>query len=230
MSDVGYISIYANAVAIMLSLGVAVLVYRFKMEDPLEKKIFLGLQYITIAIAVFYILCALRDDKVIPCGQAGAIAIETCFEFTINLLAIVWFIYMDYRIFHSRDHLKRRTVMFFLPISVMFLLDIVNIFTGILIRFDEDLTYIEMPLYVLSDLIRTGYFVASIVVLALYKKQNERMKFFKALPFLVPMFLYIVIYYFTPYATVALGLSMGLTLLFVEMVNEQCYQDYETGF
>ena len=100
MTDTGLVIIYVNAVAVMLSVGVMALARRFRMEDPWEKKIFLGLQAIVIAMACFYVLCSLRDDKVIAFSKAGAMAIETVLELLVNVLAVEWFIYMDYRIFH----------------------------------------------------------------------------------------------------------------------------------
>ncbi len=230
MTETGMLNIYANTIALILCGGLSVLVRRFRMADLREKKTFLWLIYTIIMMALFYVLCVLRDEKVIPCNKAGAMAIETLFELTINMFAVEWFVYMDYKIFRSRDRIRRIAPLFTVPFVILCLMVLVNAFTGFMLSFDEDLVLTEHSVYVIADLFRVAYFVASVVVLAVYRKYNERMKFFRALPFFVPMFIYILIYYFTPFATPALGLAMGITLLFVEMVNEQCYQDNETGF
>lgn len=230
MTGAGYVTIYANAVAIMLMLGVNTLAARLKVKDKLEKKIFLSLLGVMVVMSVFYILMALRDERILPCNKAGAMAIETLLELTINIFAIQWFVYVIYRMYHSISHFKRNNVRIFIPFLIMMLLDIVNAFTGFLFYFDDDLLLVEQPLYILTDLIRTGYFVASLIALAMHRKHDDRLRFFSLRAFFIPMMFFVLLYYFTPYATAALGMAIGLTLIYAQIVNEQCYQDTTTGF
>ncbi len=230
MTKIGLISIYANVVAIIMALGVFVLAGRCRIKDPMEKTIFRSLLGIIMMMSVFYILTLLRDDKVFTCNHAGAMLLETGLELLISSLAVMWFIYLDYRLFHSKGHLKRAMLKILFPFLIVLAVDLVNIFTGVLFYFDDELIYHERPLYIVASVIMVGYYIGSLIYLTICKRRDDKMKFFSVGPFFAPMVLYVLIYYFTPFATVTLGITVGLALLYAEIINEQCYQDSDTGF
>ncbi len=230
MMGIHQITIYSNIVAIMLVLGVIVLALRFRIKDELEKKIFIILPVVLILMAALYIVSAYRDAEVLKVSAMGATLIETGLEYFINLFAIQWFLYVDYRMFHSVLHIKRNGLFFVTGFAILMLLDTINIFTGILFEFLDGVHYVETPLYVVTDLLRLVYFFGSIFALMYYRRKDERMKFFHVRSFFIPLAFYVLLIYLTPLNTVSLGLAIGITLIFVQMVNEQCYQDAETGF
>ncbi len=230
MSAGGLVSIYSNVVSILLLVGMIALVQKAKIEDPVEKQIFLILLWVDLWMSVFYIIVSIRDEKLLPFSHMGALVLETVIEILINAFVLGWFIYTDYRLFHSKDHLHRNVKSYIILGVIISIMDVVNIFTEFLIYFDEDLVYHETSLYVVLDIIRLGYCVASLVLLERHKRHEKRMKFFSVRSFFIPMTIYILLYYFTPFATVCLGIGIGLALIYVQMINEQCYQDMETGF
>ena len=230
MNDINQIAIYSNIVAIMLVIGITVLAAKFNIKDEWEKKIFLSLLVIFILMSIAYIVTGYRDAGILECSSMAAVLIETSLEYLINLFAFQWFIYVDYRMFHSTLHIRRNGLFFTAGFAIMMLLDTINIFTGILFTFTDSTSYAETPLYIVTDLIRLVYFFGTIFALIYYRRKDERMKFFHVRSFFIPMAFYVLLYYVTPMNTVTLGLSIGLTLIFVQMVNEQCYQDGETGF
>lgn len=231
MSDVGYVSLYVNTVAIMLCLGVHVLVWKFKMKDIREKRVFLYLLGDIVVMSLFYILCTFRDDGVIPCNKLGAMFLETGLEMAINIFALIWFLYVDYRMFHSVGHIKRNAVVIMVPLLLAVLMNIINIPTKFLFDYDmSEMHVVETSFYVFLDVIRLAYFIVSIIILVIRKRKDERMKFFSIGAFIIPSVFYVFLYYFTPFPTVSLGLTIAVTLLYAEMVNEKCYQDEKTGF
>ncbi|MBR3305638.1 MAG: hypothetical protein IKI75_00120 [Lachnospiraceae bacterium] len=231
MTETGYISLYSNTVAIMLSFGVFVLVWKFKIRDKVEKRILLGLLANIVVMALFYILCSLRDSGMIPCSRIGAMFMETGLEMMINIFAMIWFLYTDYRIFHSIFHIKRNIIIFTVPFILVAIMNLVNIPTAFMFDYDmnEHVT-VEKTFYVIADIIRLGYFFTSMFVLTVRKRRDEKMKFFSIRAFIIPLTFYVLLYYFTDYNTVSLGLAIGTTLIYAGMVNEKCYQDSETGF
>ncbi len=231
MSEIGLISLYSNTVAIMLCIGVFVLVWKFNFKDKVEKRILLGILANIVVIALFYILASLRDDGAIPCNRIGAMLLETGLEMMINLFAILWFLYTDYRIFHSLFHIKRNIILFTVPFILVMIMNLVNIPTAFLFDYDmNEHVIVEKTFYMIADVIRLGYFFISILVLAIRKRKDEKMKFFSIRAFIIPLTFYILLYYFTDYNTVSLGLAIAITLIYAGMVNEKCYQDSETGF
>ena len=194
MSDVGYISLYVNTVAIMLCLGVHVLVWKFKMKDIREKRVFLYLLGNIVIMSLFYILCTFRDDVVIPCNKLGAMFLETGLEMSINIFAVIWFLYVDYRMFHSVGHIKRNAVIIMIPIVIAVLMNIVNIPTQFLFDYDmSEMQVVETYAYVALDVIRLAYFIVSIIILAIRKRKDWRMKFFSIRAFIIPTVFYIQI-------------------------------------
>ncbi len=230
MSDVGYVAIYANGMAIMLAIGVMTLASRLKMRDEYEKGIFMSLFALAMAMSVFYIIMALRDENVIHCSYMGAMLIDTIQELLLNILVVQWYIYVDYRMFHSPGHLKRKLFWISWPMGICCLLFVINIFTGFLFDFDENHTYTETLIYHLVDMARLGYFVMSVIALSIQKKRDENIRFFTVRPFFVSIIFFVFIYYVTPYPTAALGMTVGFSLIYVDVVNEYRYIDKMTGF
>ncbi|MCR5098848.1 MAG: hypothetical protein K6B14_07870 [Lachnospiraceae bacterium] len=230
MSDVGYVTIYANGVAIMLLLGILVLSSKLRLNDENEKRIFSSLLVIALGMAVFYIIISLRDEGIIPCSHMGAMLIESAEEFLLIALMVQWVIYMDYRMYHSPGHLKRNLNRIIVPVALICLCFIINIFTGFMFYFDENLVYTETALYYVVDIIRLLFFIIPIVMLARRKKVDENIRFFTIRPFFVSILFYVGIYYITPYSVAALGISIGFALIYVDVVNAYRYQDTQTGF
>ena len=190
MSGTGLVTVYANIVTIMLSVGIFVLAKRLKMKDRREKEIFLFMVLVVLFMSFVYLLCCMRDERVFPCTPMGAMVIETAIELLIDVFAMAWFLYLDYRMFHSIDHLKRNVRLFTIPCLLLCTLDVLNIFTGILFWFDEDLVSHDTWLYTVSDFIRLSYFILSLMILEIHKRREKRMKFFSVKPFLIPMLFY----------------------------------------
>ena len=227
---IGNASIYANLVAIMLVLGLIALASKLKMNDRLEKRFFLVLLVVVLLMAFVYLLDEYRNQGVIPLGRVGAVLLDMLMELLITVFAFDWFLYVDYRIFRSPEHIKRDLKVFIVPLAMIFVLCVINIFTGFLTWYDADMVYHESPLYILLDLIRLAYFIGSLIYLEIFKRKDRRLRFFSIRSFIVPTLFYILLYYFLPYATPALGLAIALALIYVQIVNNLCYRDPETGF
>ncbi len=223
-------TIYVNLITIMLSLGLMALMFKLKRKDTIEKKIFIILLVHTTFWALLYIFSAYGTRRVIPFGKTGMLLLDTLLEVVLTSTALIWFVYVDYRIFHSPDHLRRDMKIMILPFVLVLLLNAINLFTGILVWYDDDLVCHETNLYLVCDGARLLYFVGSLVYLQWHKRRNRRMQFFSAKSFFIPLMFYVLLYYFTPFATSALGFTIGLTLIYVQDINRLCYQDTETGF
>ena len=223
-------TIYANLVSIMLSLGLMALVRKLKTKDAMEKRLFLLLLFLVFSMSIFYILCVYALTGDLPVGKTGALILYTVLEVLITLFAFDWFVYVDYRIFHSVDHLKRNMKVLTVPMILVVVFNVVNFFTGWLFWFDDALVAHVTDFYVICDLARLLYFIGSLVYLEIEKRKNKRLRFFSVKSFFIPWMFYVLLFYFTPYATAPLGLSIGLALIYVQNINSLCYQDTETGF
>jgi hypothetical protein len=230
MSDGTIVTIYSNSIALILLIGILGLSMKLRVKDKVEKGMFLSLVTLLIITSIFYLLWILKDDHILHCNMAGAVFIETAMEFALNTFAVNWFLYVDYRVYRSIGHIKRDIGFMLAPYVIVSILLIINTFTGIMLRFDDELISHETSLYIFVDLVRVLYFISSFVFLEIHRRKNKKLKFFSVRSFFIPTIFFTLLYYFTPFATVTLGVAIGLSLICVQLVNEQCYQDAETGF
>ena len=230
MTEITHFSIYANLVAIIICIGVSALALRLKMHDAMEKRIFLSLMAVIALMAVFYMLCEFVEVDEYGVSATGAKVVETILEIILNLFALIWMIYVDYRVFHSRLHLRRNRLLFLIPFFVVSGFFVIDIFTGILSYYDENLVFHENVLYTILDACRYSVFLISFIWLAVQKKKDEKTRFFSVLPMLIPILIYSLFYYFTPYPTPALGFAIGMMLMYAQLINELTFQDAGTGF
>lgn len=225
-----YVTVYTNVVALMLSLGLIALAAKLKMKDEIEKRLYIFLISSTAASAFLIILGANMEYGILAWGKYGALILETILEMILTFLALIWFVYVDYRIFRSPDHLKRNMKFINIPVALVFILNLINLFTGIMFYYEDDLTYHETSLYIVCDIARLIYFMGSLVYLEWQKRKDKRLRYLSVKSFIIPMVFFVLLIYFTSYATSPLGLAIGLALMYVQDINYMCYQDGETGF
>lgn len=224
-------TIYTNVIAFMLSAGLFALTFKLRMKDKNEKNLMLILLGDGMALSVLYIIEANISAHYLPLGKWWAMGAETLIEILLTFYALIWFVYVDYRIFHSADHLKRNLNILNTPLVISLVLSIINIFTGIMFSYADDLTYTETNLYILLDFVRLIYFFGSFVYLEWFKRKDKRLRYLSIKSFIIPLTVYVLMVYFFPdYATASLGAAIGVALMYVQNINYMCYQDSETGF
>ena len=224
-------TIYTNVIAFMLSAGLFALTSKLRIRDKNEKNLMRILLGDGMALSVLYIIEANISAHYLPLGKWWAMGAETLIEILLTFYALIWFVYVDYRIFHSADHLKRNLNIINTPIVISLVLSIINIFTGIMFSYADDLTYTETNLYILLDFVRLIYFFGSLVYLEWFKRKDKRLRYLSIKSFIIPLSVYVLMVYFFPdYATASLGAAIGVALMYVQNINYMCYQDSETGF
>ena len=224
-------TIYTNVIAFMLSAGLFALTSKLRMKDKNEKNLMRILLGDGMALSVLYIIEANISAHYLPLGKWWAMGAETLIEILLTFYALIWFVYVDYRIFHSADHLKRNLNILNTPLVISLVLSIINIFTGIMFSYADDLTYTETNLYIVLDFVRLIYFFGSFVYLEWFKRKDKRLRYLSIKSFIIPLTVYVLMVYFFPdYATASLGAAIGVALMYVQNINYMCYQDSETGF
>ena len=223
-------TIYASIISIMLCLGLIGLAFKLKMKDRMEKQILIFLLSLLTVWSVINIFAVYGMARVIPFGMTTMKVFSFLLEVVVTDFALLWFVDVDYRIYHSHDHLWRNIKTVAVPFLVVVILNFINIFTEIMVWFDEDYVYHSTPLYLVCDLVRLIYFLGSIFYLEWHKRRDKRLQYLSVRSFIIPLMLCLVLTYFTPYVTSVLGMSIGLALMYVQNINYLSYQDTETGF
>ena len=223
-------SIIMNTIAIIMMIGILIMERRMKAERRTERLLFKGMATNLILMAGLYILMACVLAGKVPGGRIAATVTDSLIGITINVMAADWFFYSFHKMYTSNDLLRRKALQYMIPFFVLSVLNLVNCFFPVLAYYDENMVYQTTFLNLIQALIRYGYLIASAFQIMVYQRHGERRKFFDIWAMLIPTILGILIHELTGYKTFPLGMAIGLMLIFMSMLNEYCFEDYDTGF
>ncbi len=223
-----HVTFYANAAAIILSLGVLVLCSRGIIRDAFEGRIFRGLLLATFCFTIFNGLDFSGEDAVLP--SFLSMLVMTVNEILNTVVVILWLCYVNYRIYRSRDFLFRTYIKRIIPLFVIAALTVLNLFSGFLFRIDIHHIWHISWWQGLCETIRFFYLIACIIQVASYKAKHREFKFFTVAGFVLPVFAGTLYTALSPYSVVPLGFAIGLTNVYAGIINETSFLDRETGY
>ena len=227
-----HVTFYADIAAMVLTFGVIVLCSRGVITDRYEGRIFRNFLLSIFCLAAFNTVSAVVDEFTIMSASfvvASTILNNILLIFQI-ILVIAWVVYLDYKVFRSRDALIHIVYKRMIPLYALIVLVIVNMFTGILFYYDENGVYHEAwGIYIYSGVL-AFYFFISVIQVAVHKKKYGEPKFFDIWSLLIPTVLGFVVSMLGDYYTIALGFALGMTNVYAGIINERSFQDQETGY
>ncbi len=217
---------YADAAAILFLAGIVVLSNTGIRKKDLEDRLFNGMAWICIISSIIdvitYIFYNFEMDKLMALGE---ILGEICVLFFI----ILWVYFVDYKLYHSRDHLRLAYRYAMIPGYVVAAVFFVNmIYFSFIVEEDRRFPYLEGPLYNLLYVTCCIYMGYSFVLLYRYRKENGSLHYFHVWELVVPIAVGSVVNRLTIYSTRNLGFAVGLTLLYFYILNERCYKEGDT--
>ncbi|MBQ8945836.1 MAG: hypothetical protein IJ058_03385 [Lachnospiraceae bacterium] len=219
-----------NFAAVILMLGVLVAVLRKKHTGNKADTAYLFMVASTLFLATDGLLVAFLRGPYHPGPYVLVMILETLLEVSLNLTMLIWFLYTFFVMYDSMDYLKRKLVLYFAPVVVLLVLDIVNIFTGMLWYYDSNTVYHDTGLYVLQDVFRYAYLFMSTYQYLRYKKETGGMPFFSIWPFIVPMLWGTLLETLTGCTAFHLGISIGVAMLYFISADKSSFIDEVSGF
>ncbi len=225
-----HVTFYADIAAAILTLGVYVLCSRGIIKDDFLNRMFRLLLLTDFFLAVIDAATYARKYHEFPGAYPLALMLQTILELVLNFLIFLWILYVNYKIYHSRDSIKRNLTKFLIPIFVLMGTDVINVFTGILFYYDDHVmyhtTWLAIPYYV----IRYFYFFSCVIQITHHKRHYNDLKFFEIWAFIIPVLAGGLITNLTPYSIMALGFAVALFNVYAGIINEQSFMDTRTGF
>ena len=222
--------LYSDGMAIMLLLGQVFLTRRKKEWENPGTRVYLGINRLFILFSATHALSHALRYHPFPGAEILAMLLKTATELGVLVLIFFWLVFEDYLTYRSKDHILRHLKPAFIPIIAMAGLLIVNMFTGILFTFDEDLVYHPATLYPVILILELLYTLNIFFLLRQYRKKKDTPHFFRLAPFMIPVLIGALLDLFTPFRALFLGGAVGLTLLHFSYMNLLCYGDWDTGF
>ncbi len=219
-----------NLAATLLIIGVFVMTLRKRSDEKKADAAYLGLVIATLVVCVCGLVLEFIEGPVNPGPVLLAMTIETILDMSINLMLLSWLLYAFFVMYDSIDYLKRRLALYMVPIAILMVLEIVNLFNGMLWYYDENVVYHDTVMYSICDVIRYAYLFISVFQYRNYKKENGRMQFFTIWPYLLSMLWGTLIELTTEISGFTLGAAIGVTMVFIMASPKASFTDEESGF
>ncbi len=223
-------TLYCEATAFILVLGLWIMTKKVRKKSDAGDRLQSALCVYTMLYAAFGAASYGVRYQHFAGAHIIAVLSKTAVETVVALLAYSWVIFVDYQLNRSRDHLKRRYRMAFIPVIVILAMLLINLFTGILYSFDEENVYHPTLIYPVIILIEFLYLVYSAALMVRYRKTDNAFIHVSTIPFLIPFVFMEIVSEMTPYSANPLGVAVGLVLFHFASMNRRCYEDDETGF
>lgn len=229
MTNTSVITIFADSLAFIAMLAVLILSLSNRKKE--SGRVLLRMMIICIMIdaACNGVAFAMRGQTF---EGAAAIAMisQTILELALVSILYLWLLFVDFQLYGSRDHLKRHYRLFFLPVIVFFILILANPVTGILFTQKVDNGFMRTTLYNVMLVIEYSYTLVSVWLVVRYRKENGKLKFFRAAPMLLPIACSILVSELTDYSFVSLGFAAGMLNIYLFMRMHGKYEDEQEGF
>ena len=225
-----YISFGANILAVLFMLVLLLLPKDKWIKDETEKKLFLALIISNLLGAalgtVSYSSLVLR--KVFGAASWFRTTRDVCMVCMVIVLyhfVFQWLVYVDYRLYQSRDQLFRRYRILYVPVLVFLAGRVFAEIAGSFFSLPlEEIFQVDLLLY-MDDIFGFLFILLSAVLAFQYKNQKGRGFLFSILPGVVPILIGYIVNWFTGYSTIAIGDASGVVFLYIAMMSQKHYYD-----
>ena len=218
-----YISFGANILALLLMIVLLVLPKDRWIKSRTEKNLFFAL---IINAGLAALLGVLSYSTVVLSKALGVR--DICFiGMVIGLYQFVfqWLLYVDYRLYRSRDQLFRRYKYLYIPLLIFVLGRICAEYAGSMIPLPLDIIFQVDLLFYIDDIFGFLFLVFSAILAIQYKSQKGHWALFSILPGVIPMLVGYIVNWFTGWSVVALADALGVVLVGIAMVWQERYYD-----
>ncbi len=229
--DLVLVTIYCSLVAVMLCSGLYVLSALSINDQGNLGKYFRRILIHIIVVALSDVVAYSAKHHMFGApDRALAFTAETVMELAVTMLVWNWLAFVDYYLNHSMDHINFRNKWRIIPLYLVLALLAINIATGWVFVYDENVVYSETPLYYVQVAIKYLYVFISFYIIARYRRENGVLHFLNPWNFALPCILGTAATMFSKYSFMGLGFALAMMMVYLEIINERCYIDAATGF
>lgn len=196
----------------------------------LADKLYYGMVWLTIALCVVETATFLIDGKLFAGSRIMAFVLNELL-YTMNILfGFLWILFADAKVYSENKLLKKRFIPMILPLLVMLLLLIANIFNGWIFEISEENVYSRNFLFVFDYAVTYSYLLAGAGILYKNRSSTKRYTYLPVLLFILPVAIGSLLQFlFYGIATLWLSAAIGLTSLYISIQTENAYLDRLTG-
>ena len=147
-------------------------------------------------------------------------------EFLYMLAIFQWLVFVDYSLYRSKDHIRRRYKHAVIPIIAVMAADI--ILSLVLFNYGMETTFLnfitDIP-YCAKLVIELGYIIIAVRLVKNYDKESKEPKFLSLSAFVVPFILGCLFRFYDESL-----MALGIIMTYRAVIKRDRYLDQETGF
>ena len=196
----------------------------------LADKLYYGMVWLTVALCMVETATFLIDGKLFAGSRIMAFVLNELL-YTMNILfGFLWILFADANVYSENKLLKKRFIPMILPLLVMLVLLIANIFNGWIFEISEENVYSRNFLFVFDYAVTYSYLLAGAGILYKNRSSTKRYTYLPVLLFILPVAIGSLLQFlFYGIATLWLSAAIGLTSLYISLQTENAYLDRLTG-
>ena len=193
---------------------------------PLDGKIFYWMCRLCLILCLLETVGFALDGKNFTGVRPILFGVNTMILGLDSLLAYLWVCYVDFKLFGSRQRIRKIYLWAAIPAGILCLMAVMNLFEDVFFALREDNTYQRMPLLLVAYLVTYGYMTYGAVMACYYRKRLDKYIFMPVVAFLIPIYLGSVIQLFTyGISLIWPCTALGLTLLYLNLQHEESFLD-----
>ena len=231
IAPVSTLTIYLDATAVIICVGLLVLGARsIKGRDRTSERLFGGMLLSLIVSGIANSISYACHYNHLGWPAPLRMVFPTISELTILYYCFIWMLYVDYKLYGSRDRLLRTYRYFQIPVLTFTVLSVVNLFTGILFTVDENMLFIWKTGFYFFCVAQYFYGLYPVFLMIRHALTQKRIQFFHIWPTVVPGVVSALFTLLTPYSARCLGLTIAVVFLYFSYVERWRFNDRESGF
>ena len=216
----------ANGLGVCLMLTILLTKRRRVRFSSYDGKLFGLMCRICLALCVLESVGFLLDGKIFPGDREITLLLNTFVFLASVVIAYLWICYVDFKLFESHERLRRIYPIAAIPLLIICGLTVANLFVEVFFGVTQDNVYYRTTLVWIPYVVVYGYMTYGAVLAYLYRKRTNRYLFMPVVAFLIPIYLGSIIQLLCyGLALIFASVALGLTLLYINLQNEENFLD-----
>ncbi len=225
------VTVYSDTMALVLVLGLLFMTQTFKDgKDYFADKLFSWLCILTMVNAISNGLSYALHHQVSGWPAFARMILPTIAEYSTLVVLFGWYIYVDYKLYGSKDRSLLISHIFQIPIYVVGVLCIINLFSGIMFEVTEEHLFVAKPLFYVVSVLQYAYGILPLLSIIRYVRMHGKLHFFHVTPIVIPVLSGSLFTLFSDYSARAFGFAIALVLIHMSYINLWRFEDRQSGF
>lgn len=218
-----------NITAVLIIAGLCISSYRSLDQDNKDVRAISIIAILVVFDSLFAMLSHFVDGYA---SFAWLNSLSNSMLFIVNaFVGFSWVMYVKTKLNEYDDIFSaRKNYYFAIPAIIVSVMAIINLFTPVFYKISSEYIYQRTSLYAFPSIVAVCYIAYGAIEFRLKMGKNQKYRFYPVLTFLFPVTFFAGIQMIDEsFDVTTLGLSIGISLLYLNFKNEQACVDSLTG-